>query len=61
MLMTKKLMTEKEAERQRRDAAIRSDYAKYRAQFPEASVWRICTELARKYRLSAMQIRNLTK
>lgn len=59
--MTKKLMTEKEAERQRRDAAIRSDYAKYRAQFPEASVWRICTELARKYRLSAMQIRNLTK
>ena len=59
--MTEKLMTEKEAERQKRDAAIRSDYAKYRAQFPEASVWRICTELARKYRLSAMQIRNLIK
>ena len=54
-------MTEKEAEIQKRNAAIRSDYAKYRAQFPEASVWRICTELARKYRLSAMQIRNLTK
>lgn len=61
MIMTEKLLTEREAEIQKRNAAIRSDYAKYRAQFPEASVWRICTQLSRKYRLSAMQIRNLTK
>lgn len=56
-----RLMTEKEKELARRNSAIRAEYARMREKFTEASDWRICSELARKYRLSTMTIRKLTK
>lgn len=61
MIMTEKLLTEREAELQKRNAAIRGEFTRLRAQFPDASDWRICGQLSRKFHLSTMTIRNLTK
>lgn len=61
MIMTQTLMTPREQERAKRDAAIKTDYGKMKAQYEKASDWRICTALAQKYRLTPTQIRNITR
>lgn len=59
--MKQTLLTPKQQEKARRDAAIKNDYAKMKGQYPDAPDWRICTALAQKYRLTPMTIRNITK
>ena len=53
------LMTEKEKALQKRNANIRADFARLRAEFPDASNWRIYGELAKRYDLTVMTIRNI--
>lgn len=55
------LMTEKEVEREKRNSNIRADFARLRAEFPDASNWRIYGELAKRYDLTVMTIRNIMK
>lgn len=59
--MAQKLMTAKQQEKARRDAAIKSDFAKMKGQYPDAPDWRICSVLAQRYRLTTMTIRSITK
>ena len=59
--MTQQLMTSKEKEREKRNANIRADFARIRSQFPDASNWRIYGELAKRYDLTVMTIRNIMK
>ena len=59
--MTQQLMTEKEKALQKRNANIRADFARLRAEFPDASNWRIYGELAKRYDLTVMTIRNIMK
>ncbi len=59
--MTQTLLTPNQQQKARRDAAIKSDYAKMKGLYPDASDWRICSALAQKYRLTPMTIRNITK
>lgn len=61
MLMTQKLMTEKEKERAKRNGVIRTEYSTLRRQNPDASHWRVCSVLAGKYKLTPMAIRNIVK
>jgi len=53
------LMTEKEKALQKRNANIRADFARIREEFPDASNWRIYGELAKRYDLTVMTIRNI--
>jgi Mor family transcriptional regulator len=55
------LMTEKEKALQKRNANIRADFARLREEFPDASNWRIYGELAKRYDLTVMTIRNIMK
>jgi Mor family transcriptional regulator len=57
--MTQTLMTEKEKALQKRNANIRADFARIREEFPDASNWRIYGELAKRYDLTVMTIRNI--
>jgi Mor family transcriptional regulator len=57
--MTQTLMTSKEKEREKRNSHIRADFARLRAEFPDASNWRIYGELAKRYDLTVMTIRNI--
>ena len=57
--MTQTLMTSKEKEREKRNSNIRADFARIRAEFPDASNWRIYGELAKRYDLTVMTIRNI--
>ncbi len=57
--MTQQLMTEKEKALQKRNANIRADFARLRAEFPDASNWRIFGELSKSYDLTVMTIRNI--
>jgi Mor family transcriptional regulator len=59
--MTQQLMTEKEKALQKRNANIRADFARLREEFPDASNWRIYGELAKRYDLTVMTIRNIMK
>lgn len=59
--MTQTLMTEKEKALQKRNANIRADFARIREEFPDASNWRIYGELAKRYDLTVMTIRNIMK
>jgi Mor family transcriptional regulator len=54
-------MTEKEKALQKRNANIRADFARLREEFPDASNWRIYGELAKRYDLTVMTIRNIMK
>ncbi len=55
----KQLKTEKEKALQKRNANIRADFARLRAEFPDASNWRIYGELSKRYDLTVMTIRNI--
>lgn len=57
--MRKNLITPKEEQRARRNAAIRSKFDALVAQNPLASNWRVCTHLANEYGLTSQQIKNI--
>lgn len=57
--MRKNLTTDKEEQRARRNAAIRSKFEMLAKQNPLASNWRVCTHLAKEYGLTSQQIKNI--
>lgn len=53
---TNKFLTEKERVRERRNAAIRSDYSEMRKSYPDVTDNRIFAQLAEKHGLSVYMV-----
>lgn len=55
------IRTQKEKERDARNANIRREYAKLRSEMPNIADLRLFSLIAKRYNLSAMTVRNVCK
>lgn len=55
------IRTQKEKERDKRNASIRREYEKLRSEMPDTADLRLFSFIAKKYNLSAMTVRNVCK
>lgn len=59
--MVQKLMTEREKEIAKRNSNVRAAFEQMRAEFPDASDWRIYGVLSGRFKVTTMTIRNIIK